>query len=73
MHASLATMQLMARRLALGLVLALPLLAGATPPPAARASIAPHLRHMTFYTHPDPQQVSIMTSPSPWITAVNEQ
>ena len=32
-------------------------------------TVAPHLVHMTFYTHPDPLQVSIMDG---WITSVNE-
>ena len=58
--------QMARRRLPLGpalVRLALLAQAGATrqAPPPARASVAPHLRHMmTFYTHPDPEQVSIM-------------
>ena len=42
------------------------------PTPTAQADrpIAPHLRHMTFYTHPKPLELSIMAG---WITMANEQ
>ena len=43
---------------------------GPTAAAAEASSVASHLVHMTFYTHPDPLQVSIMAG---WITAVNEQ
>ena len=50
----------------------LPLVLLLLPAPAAQTGrpIAPHLRHMTFYTHPDPTQLSIMEG---WITMANEQ
>ena len=54
-----------AARLPLVLLLLLPAPAAQTDRP-----IAPHLRHMTFYTHPDPAQLSIMEG---WITMANEQ